>query len=172
MLGDTSETILCRFDGSANEPRWRAINDEVMGGESEGEPLVHDGRLIFRGETSLANNGGFSSIRASVRHYDLSAFNAISLAVKGDGRRYQFRLYTSARYGSSRIAYRGQFDTRAGQWQTITLPFTDLQPVFRGRRLSGPPFDPSDVVELGFLIADRREGPFELVIDRIEATTG
>lgn len=166
MSEPDTETLIS-FTDSAGEPQWRAINDDVMGGESEGEPLVREGRLVFRGETSLANNGGFSSIRGSGQRYDLSLFDAVVLRVKGDGRRYQFRLYTHARYGNSRVAYRAQFDTAAGEWQTLTLPFDQLQPVFRGRLLSGPPFDPSAVMEMGFLIADRREGPFELMVDWI-----
>lgn len=166
MNQEIDETLIS-FSGHTDEPEWRPINDDVMGGESEGAPLVQDGRLVFRGETSLANNGGFSSIRASGRHFDLSRFDAAVLRIKGDGRRYQFRLYTNARFGSSRIAYRWLFDTESGQWQTLSLPFAELQPVFRGRRLSGPPFEPSAVVEMGFLIADRREGPFELVVDWI-----
>ena len=44
---------------------WRAVNDTVMGGVSSGELGWSDGMLVFTGELSLDNGGGFASMRSA-----------------------------------------------------------------------------------------------------------
>lgn len=160
---------LMNFDGSPQEPRWVAVNDGVMGGRSSGGPAVVDGRLEFRGTLSLANNGGFSSVRSVGRDFDLSHASHVVLRVRGDGRRYQLRLATDARYRGMPISYGVAFDTPAGEWTEVRLPLAALRPTVRGDALPGPPLDPARVREIGLLIADQREGPFALAVDWIAA---
>ena len=155
------------FDDSPNQPRWIAVNDGVMGGRSLGGPAVADGVLQFRGELSLANNGGFSSIRTVGQGFDLSGARAVVLRVRGDGRPYQLRLATDARFRGAAVSYGGEFATKAGQWIEVRVPLDALVPTVRGYRLDGPPFDPARVREIGLLIADKREGPFALDVDWI-----
>ena len=159
--------ILMNFDGSPQEPRWVAVNDGVMGGRSSGGPKVVDGRLEFSGALSLANNGGFSSVRSVGRDFDLGDASHLVLKVRGDGRRYQLRLATDARYRGMPISYGAGFATTAGEWTEVRLPLADLQPTWRGNDLQGPPLDPSRVREIGLLIGDKREGPFSLLVDWI-----
>jgi NADH dehydrogenase [ubiquinone] 1 alpha subcomplex assembly factor 1 len=150
------------FDGRPSEPQWIAVNDDVMGGRSQGGPAVVGGHLQFRGMLSLANNGGFSSIRTTGMDFDLSGAGSIVMRVRGDGRTYQLRLATDARHRGLRVSYGGEFATRAGQWIEVRIPFDALQPTVRGRRLDGPAFNPANARELGLLIGDKREGPFAL----------
>ena len=43
---------------------WTIINDEVMGGQSESRFSFNShGIVIFKGDISLENNGGFASLR-------------------------------------------------------------------------------------------------------------
>ena len=56
--------LLTTFNGDATETRWTALSDTVMGGRSSCEPLIEAGALVFRGELSLENKGGFASIRS------------------------------------------------------------------------------------------------------------
>lgn len=158
---------LMNFDDSAREASWVAVNDGVMGGRSSGGPSVADGRLEFSGTLSLANNGGFSSVRSVGRDFDLSDASHVVLRVRGDGRRYQLRLATDARYRGSAISYGAGFDTTAGEWIEVRVPLADLKPTWRGNDLQGPPLDPSKVEEIGLLIGDKREGPFTLFVDWI-----
>ena len=44
---------------------WQVVNDGVMGGLSEGEAQLTDDSVVFKGNVSLDNNGGFSSLRSS-----------------------------------------------------------------------------------------------------------
>ena len=160
---------LMNFDDSPQESRWVAVNDGVMGGRSSGGPTLADGRLEFSGTLSLANNGGFSSVRSVGRDFDLSDASQMVLRVRGDGRRYQLRLATDARYRGMPVSYGADFATTAGEWTEVRLPLAALTPTVRGSALQGPPLDPSNVREIGLLIADKREGAFTLLVDWIAA---
>lgn len=164
---ESSMRTLVNFDNSSQEPRWVAVNDNVMGGRSSGGPEVADGKLEFSGELSLANNGGFSSVRSVGRAFNLSGASAIILRVRGDGRRYQLRLATDARYHGIKVSYGVGFDTTAGEWTEVRVPLASLNPTVRGSSLQGPPLDASQVQEIGLLIADKREGAFALAVDWI-----
>lgn len=157
------------LDFSDTDPgTWTIVNDGVMGGRSTSTvERTPDGTLRFRGHVSLANGGGFASTRSEVEDLDLSGLQGVALRVRGDGRRYQLRLRMRPR---DRVAYKAEFDTEAGEWQEVRLPFEDFEPTFRGRRPRGArPLDPAVIGHVGFLIADRREGAFELEVERIGA---
>ncbi|WP_374602575.1 CIA30 family protein [Arenimonas sp.] len=160
-------TLLFSFETKADEPRWVAVNDGVMGGRSRGGPAVEAGVLTFSGVLSLENNGGFSSVRTVGRDFDFSNATAVLLRVRGDGRRYQLRLATDARFRGITVSYGGEFATEAGQWTDVRVPLADLRPSAHGFALQGPPLDASRVRELGLLIGDKREGPFRLEVDWI-----
>lgn len=164
---DSSMRILMDFDQSPRDARWIAVNDGVMGGRSSGGPTVTDGTLHFSGELSLANNGGFASARTAGRDFDLGDASAVVLRVRGDGRRYQLRLATDARYRGVPVSYGAGFDTTAGEWIQVRVPLASLEPTVRGSSLQGPPLDTSQVREIGLLIADEREGAFALSVDWI-----
>ena len=53
--------------GEADRLEWRIVNDGVMGGLSKGNISFTDGgTMVFKGNLSLENNGGFSSVRTGV----------------------------------------------------------------------------------------------------------
>jgi monofunctional biosynthetic peptidoglycan transglycosylase len=160
---------LVDFSATSPAPEWYAVNDGVMGGESRGGPAIVDGQLIFSGQISLENNGGFSSVKSSGHQFNVSAFHSLRLRVKGDGRNYQLRLYTDARYGQSPIAYTAEFPTLAGEWTEPVILISQLSPHFRGRALSGPPLDVEHVEAIGLLLGDKRAGAFELRVEWIRA---
>ena len=157
---------LMDFKSEAEAPKWFSVNDGVMGGLSKGKPTIKHGALHFRGELSLENNGGFSSIRTS-GNYDFSGKEVLVMRVKGDGRTYQLRLATDARYRGSAISYGTEFKTENGQWVEVTVPFEKLSPSWRGRKLDGPPLDLSEVEEIGILLGDKKAGGFTLEVDWI-----
>lgn len=158
---------LVNFDNSEAEPRWAPLNDGVMGGRSTGAAVVEGGNLHFSGQLSLEDNGGFASVRSSGREFDLTAFSALVLRIRGDGRRYQVRLATDARYRGIPVSFGAQFDTRDGEWIEVRTPLDSLKPMARGTSVDGVVFDPSQVKEIGLLIADKRCGAFSLVVDWI-----
>lgn len=158
-----------KFEDESKEPSWTSQNDDVMGGVSKGRAIVQDGILIFSGSLSLDNNGGFAQVRIQNLGLDLSKKSGIALRVKGDGRTYQLRLATNARFRGSRISYSVQFPTTAGEWSEVQVQFADLKPSHHGNPLDGPTADLSQIEEMSFLIGDKREGPFELQVDWMKA---
>ncbi len=159
--------VLFTFD-AAESNAWAAVNDNVMGGLSEGGLDIRDGVLRFSGNLSLENNGGFSSIRHPIG-LDLSAHQGIRLRVRGDGRSYQLRLQTDSRYYGRPVAYSATFPTRAGEWLQVDVPFSDLGAGFRGRKLDGYQFDPGKIELIGILLGDKEAGPFLLEVDWLAA---
>lgn len=161
--------ILRIFNEPSQEGAWFAQNDDVMGGASDGQAQIKEGHLHFTGLLSLENNGGFAQVYSPLEQTDLSASAGIHLRVKGDGREYQFRLATHARFRGSRIAYRSSFLTQRGEWMKLFIPFSSFVPSWRGNLLSGPPLDLTSVKQIALLLADGTPGQFSLVVDWIKA---
>lgn len=159
--------LLTTFTGDPGEPSWEALDDTVMGGLSHSEPVIDAGTLVFHGELSLENNGGFASVRTADREFDLGGAEMVVLRVRGDGRDYQLRLATEAMHRGIRVSYGGGFSTVAGQWLTVRVPLDTLQPTARGKPLDGPAFEPTQVQEIGLLIGDKRDGAFSLEVEWI-----
>lgn len=168
---DTRERVLADFSDKVSVRSWRAVNDDVMGGVSKGGPGFEDGRLVFSGETRLENNGGFSSIRSNRRDWKLGGARDIVLRLRGTAsRKYTMLLETPARHWGRRVSYRQSFELDGDGWQTISLPLADFSPMFRGRNLRGPKLDDERIRSLGFMVYDKKAGPFRLEIDWIKAS--
>jgi len=144
---------------------WGSVNDGVMGGVSSGSMVQVEDILSFKGRLSLENNGGFSSVRRLVEK-DLSGATRVRLEVRGDGREYQFRIRQDSRFDG--VAWRAMFSTN-NEWQEIEIPLSEFIPVFRGYTVKeAGPVVPSSIQQIGFLLADKKAGKFELEIRRIE----
>jgi len=150
-------------DFAGGSPPWRSIDDVVMGGRSSSGMEIHDGVAVFSGTVSLENNGGFASVRSAPARYDLSDFDGILVRLRGDGKRYAVRIRTTDAFDD--VSYQAKIRPPDGEWREIFLPFSDFQPVFRGRKVRGhPPLDPSQIRAFGLLIADGQQGPFRLEV--------
>jgi NADH dehydrogenase [ubiquinone] 1 alpha subcomplex assembly factor 1 len=156
--------VLRDFETPTEALPWPAKNDGVMGGISTGKAEMSDGVLHFTGKISLKNNGGFAQIYSLTQATDFSSYSAVRLRVKGDGRSYQFRLATDARYRGSRMAYRAGFSTQADEWIEVSIPFSSFVPSHHGNLLSGPSLDLTTVREITFLLGDGKPGPFALQV--------
>jgi len=165
---EPNDRMLFNFRESGGREAWEAVNDGVMGGRSRGGAELGEGTMQFSGTLSLENNGGFSSIR-NPGAWDLSEYAGVRLRVRGDGRTYQLRLQTDARYRRWLVSFSGEFETRKGEWIEVEVPFSSLRASFRGRDLSGYAFDPETIQLFGLLLADKQGGPFALEVQWIEA---
>ena len=156
------------FDFRESSKNWRIINDGVMGGLSSSKFRIAQGTAIFEGNVSLENNGGFASVRSRPEDTDLSGSQGILLRVRGDGKKYAFRLRTTASFDG--VSYQHRFKTVKNKWITVDIPFTAFKPVFRGRIVKdAKPLDLKLIKTVGFLISDKQTGAFRLEIDWIKA---
>ncbi len=119
--------------GDAEQARWYAVDDGVMGGVSHSGFRVEEGHGCFYGEVSLENGGGFASVRREPGTFEPSLAQAkgITLRVRGDGRRYQLRLKSHALDDAS--AYRVAFTPSAQQWETLHSAGRSSTPCAGGR---------------------------------------
>jgi monofunctional biosynthetic peptidoglycan transglycosylase len=166
---DNGEIMLFDFGAVGNMNDWLIVNDGVMGGLSESSFVLSGlNSAVFSGDVTLENNGGFASVRTRPMQFDLAGHQGIRIRVKGDGKKYQFRVQTNNRFDG--VSYQCKFETQKDQWQIITIPFEKCVPVFRGRLLRNvEPISPENVRQLGFLIADGQTGAFQLEVQWIKA---
>jgi monofunctional biosynthetic peptidoglycan transglycosylase len=159
--------------GESEKLDCRIVDDGVMGGLSKGKrEISEDGILRFFGTLSLENNGGFSSLRTGPVKLDLSSAEGLMLRIKGDGRTYQVRLSTDAEYRGSEMSFQAGFPTEKGKWTEVKVPFDRLLGTWRGMDLPDKTFDPAKIRRLGLIVADKKEGPFELRVDWIRTYGG
>lgn len=152
------------FSTQTNVREWRIVNDGVMGGISKSSLVrTEAGHGQFSGNVSLANNGGFASIQLNTRIKLAKEKKFIVLRVKGDGKRYEFRLKGKI---SQYESYVRQFAT-SGEWENIKLEISEFYPQLRGRKLDIPNFNFESIEQLSFLIANNQEEDFKLLIDWI-----
>jgi NADH dehydrogenase [ubiquinone] 1 alpha subcomplex assembly factor 1 len=162
------ELMITDFTSISSDLGWYVVNDNVMGGRSEGDFELDNGTLSFTGRTNT-NGGGFSSIRTNPLQLDLSNHAGIRVRVKGDGRRYTWRLASNARWRGSKISYWADFETRNGEWSIVNIPFSSFVPRYRGYELDGPALDTGQITEMGLMIYDNQDGPFELQLASVQA---
>jgi len=137
------------------------INDDVMGGVSKSRISSTDGAMVFEGEVSLENNGGFASFRGLVSFPAKSA--ALLLTVRGDGQRYKLTLKLDDSTGTNQ--YQAAFvspQEHPQEWQTLRFEPTDFAASFRARAVAAPIVRFVDVHYLGLLISDQQSGAFKI----------
>lgn len=157
--------IIFNFNKSSDIKNWIVIDDVVMGGKSSGSfKLNSDGYGVFLGDISLENNGGFSSVRYRFEKILINKSTKISIRIKGDGKKYQFRIKSNS---ADYYSYISSFST-TGEWQEIEIPLKDMYPSFRGRKLDQPNFSNDTFEEITFLIGNKNKEKFQLLIDKIE----
>ncbi len=164
---------ITEFSNSADDKMgWAVVDDGVMGGLSEGKmSTMPNGIMRFEGMLSLENDGGFSSIRTSrLQSLDLSKMSGLRLRVKGDGRTYQVRLESDARWGSNRVvSFHADFATKKDEWVEVNVPFSAFIGSWRGRELPEMKLNTAKIERIGLMLADKTPGQFMLLIDWIRA---
>jgi hypothetical protein len=161
-MSNLPKNLLIDFDDTKEIRRWQAIDDRIMGGQSQSRAdHVDNTGLRFTGNVSFANNGGFASIRSETGHWDLGQYRGVRLRLRGDGKTYKLSLRTDLYFDG--ISYQTSFPTQKGSWQEIFLPFQAFVPTHHGIKVSSAaPLDTSAIKSFGLFIADRQEGQFQL----------
>ena len=162
-----SNFMLFDFNEKTSANQWKVVDDVVMGGISSSKIIINtSGHGVFSGHVSTQNNGGFSSVRYQLKS-DVSKFSDFEIRIKGDGKKYQFRVKSKLNEYHS---YKFDFKT-SGEWQTLKISFKELVPTFRGRLLDMPHFQKGVLEEIGFLISNKVEEDFSLEIDYIKTSS-
>ena len=148
---------------------WRSVDDRVMGGVSRSmSGMLSSGHFAFAGDMSLANNGGFASVRAPLRLPESVHSNnhIIRIKIQGDGKRYQLRFRTSSRFDGA--SYTVSFATKPNEVLSYEFNLADFKATWRGRLIAdAPPLTWTDVRQIGLMLTDKQSGEFALVIHEI-----
>ena len=169
MATTLSSLVLFDFTKNNDTGNWMVVNDGVMGGLSEGTFTAgENGTAVFKGTISLENNGGFSSVRCNTGKIDVEGYATLELHLKGDGKKYQVRIQENS---SDYFSYIYYFQT-SGAWETIKIPFAEMYPSFRGRKLNLPNYSGKSMVELTFLIGNSKAESFQLELRKAELKPG
>lgn len=157
------------FHLKSQDNNWYAVNDGVMGGLSEGTITYNDQSMVFKGRTSLKNNGGFASIRSPYQDWNIQNYKGIKIRVKStNSRKFGFVLETRAPFYYP--TYKTLFATSPNEWKTIDMPIED----FIENRMGNPTGKKiptrimPNIERLGIILFDKQAGEFELEIDYIE----
>lgn len=160
-----SKLVLFNFSATEDWSEWKTVNDVVMGGNSTSQlESSTSGNGIFTGSVSLENNGGFASLRYRFEAKDIEDYRKANILLKGDGKKYQFRMKADP---EDRASYIYTFET-TGDWQTVEVPLKEMQPVYRGKKLDLPNFSSHTIQEIRFLIGNKKAEAFRLEINKIE----
>lgn len=151
---------------------WTTVNDPVMGGQSTSRIGFGDGGLVFSGNVSLQNNGGFASARSPQDPglgRTAAAATALRVHAVGDGKTYLLKVGVEGQPWS----YIQRFRTDAAVERTYELPIDGFQAV--GQRLdpapeAPPTLDPSRIDQVSVYILDKQQGPFQITVREIGVT--
>jgi NADH dehydrogenase [ubiquinone] 1 alpha subcomplex assembly factor 1 len=157
--------LLFDFNEKSNIDNWNIVDDGVMGGLSSSEFFIDgSGNAIFSGRVTTENNGGFCSVQYYLKPISIKGNKFFSIRLKGDGKKYQFRAKSKR---GDYYSYIYEFQTTT-DWQTIEIPISEMYASFRGRTLDIPNYDGNSLAEITFLISNKRNENFKLLIDKIE----
>lgn len=168
LMADDTARSLFDFTGSEAAKEWQNINDGVMGGASEGKFKITDKKTLeFYGTLSLENNGGFASVRTKAKKLDLEKGDVLVARVRGDGREYSMNLHV--RRPLVAFSFRSMLQTKKDEWIEVKLPLEKFQATSFGRPVKDAgPVDLQEVNSLGFLLGDKKAGPFKLEVEWIK----
>jgi NADH dehydrogenase [ubiquinone] 1 alpha subcomplex assembly factor 1 len=155
---------LFTFDAESRSPKWQIVNDGVMGGRSQSQYRVtDDGWLEFKGTLSLENNGGFASVRLMGQSMNLTPGDTLVARVRGDGRTYTLNIYDRSDFRG--YSFRQTFSTKKDEWIEVEFPIDEFVATWRGRTFRNEKLQAAKANGLGFLLGDKKPGPFQLEID-------
>jgi NADH dehydrogenase [ubiquinone] 1 alpha subcomplex assembly factor 1 len=137
LFSSIASRMIFDFNKNSDVENWRIVDDIVMGGKSSGAfKLSSEGQGFFEGTISLEKSGGFSSVHYRFEKTLIKESTKIIIKLRGDGKKYQFRIKTKS---GDYYSYISPFSTTE-ELQEIQILLKEMYPSFRGSRLDQPNF--------------------------------
>ena len=155
------------FTTQAVVASWSVQNDTVMGGVSESSSTWVNKQLVFSGNLSLENNGGFVSCFGPIDEKlatVIGGATSLYLRATGDGKTYLFQLR-----GNDGTNYVQRFTSTMEEDQVYVLPLSEFTSVdWRLTEIAdAPPIETSNIYQMGIYLVDKQTGPFSIAISSI-----
>lgn len=167
------EMVTMRIDfGDKSDEDWFVMNDDVMGGISIGDTYYTDTTMVFEGEVSTDNNGGFVSFRSPTGEYDLSEYTQVEISYKSEGHNFTMIIADELMWYSPE--FRLEVIPTSTDWTTSTTSLYDFKQfamTSSGESETGVDMSSeflSDAIRLELRNSDFANGEFRLEIDYIE----
>ena len=148
-------------------PAWRALNDDVMGGVSEGRIGWETDGMRWTGHTRLENNGGFSSIRGPWEAQNLGSMQYAIVRCKGTGGPFKLVFERSQRWWMPYIY--AEFSPEP-EWSDVKISVDQFKwsQAFTGDvPLGSVTAGMEDVLRIGMMKYDGTAQPFDLEVASI-----
>lgn len=158
-------TLVINFGNT--EQNWQVVNDTVMGGRSQSQVNYTANSVVFEGQVSLENNGGFASFRSPYGHWDLTKYTTLTIHYRSKGFDMAWTMKDQRPYYMP--SFKGDLPNTEGAWKTVKFNLRDLE-AYRlgeplGYQLSNKEL--KQIIRMGFISNEKRAGDFELEIDTI-----
>lgn len=161
-----SDILSINFGTSSESPEWVVINDGVMGGLSSGEMSIQDNSIKFSGTVSLANRGGFASVRSRQLLLNLTEAEEVEIRYKLSGMNFAIVMNQYSRFYFPNYKY-PILETN-NEWATITIPINEFKENQVGN-YTGRSFENANkkrpFIQIGFISDEKKAHAFELEVD-------
>eukprot|EP00049_Salpingoeca_infusionum_P022522 m.7324 g.7324 ORF g.7324 m.7324 type:complete len:238 (-) comp5234_c0_seq2:1128-1841(-) len=184
---DVSRVLYTLNDRQTLSDQWLHASDkDIVGGHSTAKLEVVDNEFArFSGYLSTELTGSDKSLTRSgfclmrtrkqlptllgASYIDMQMHNGLEFVLRGDGRAYIATIQTSSLRDED--LFQAAIYTRGGHhWQTVQVPFADFLLTHRGYLQSEQQLLNSEkIATIGILLADRRDGPFQLDVKQIRS---
>jgi hypothetical protein len=166
----TSNESTYDFGSGQNQVNnWVMISDNVMGGVSKSKLEYTENAMILTGDISFKNYGGFASVKTTFGKYDISQFKGVKIKFKSTNQKFAFTLEDKNNWTLPN--YKGDFySTSSNTWEEKTIYFKDFKEYQVGEE-TGKKMEDSilkNIVRMGIMTMEKKEGPFSIEIDYIE----
>jgi NADH dehydrogenase [ubiquinone] 1 alpha subcomplex assembly factor 1 len=154
-------------DGKVKD--WYVISDNVMGGVTTSKLEYTDNSMVLSGELSLKNFGGFSSVKTRFNNFDLSSYKGLKIRYRSSYPKFAFTLENSKNW--TYPYYKGHLpNSKPNVWTEATLNFKDFKEYQIGESTGNMLEEDrlKNIVRLGIMTTDKKEGPFSIEVDYIE----
>ncbi len=167
-MAEEMPQTLFDFTGADPAKEWQNVNDGVMGGVSEGKFKITETKTLeFVGTLSLENNGGFASVRTKAKKLGLEKGDTVVAKVRGDGREYMLNLYLTKPLIA--FSYRATVQTKKDEWIEVKVTLDKFEATSFGWVVKDAgPVKPEEVNSLGFMLSDKKAGPFKMEVESIK----
>lgn len=189
---------VCEADTNDPDKKWLTFDDSMLSGRSKGSFVIVEESASMSNTANISKSNptkflrwqgttdtkvrekdiarsGFCSLRSPEFKLTTDTANALKLTLRSDARNYMINLHVDAWVPGD--LYQGYiFPTKkqANKWVTYTLPFKNFLFTSGGRVKDFQDQSLQDfesINRIAFLVADGKDGPFQLDIDRIEGIT-
>ena len=170
MVNATADNTKFDFGSGKNQiNNWAVISDNVMGGVTTSKLEYTENTMVLSGNISLANFGGFASVKTAFGQYDLSSYKGVKIRFKSTNQKFAFTLEDKKNW--TQPNFKGNFSSsKPDTWEETILYFKDFKEYRIGEPTGNKLVDASlkNMVRLGIITTEKKEGPFSIEIDYVE----